>query len=61
MTAIYTNCAAIQTSNLFLAQTALDFFLNLNYTIHESSTVVDSSPITLPEVDDSKEWCIIQQ
>ena len=60
-TAIYANCAAIQTSNLFLAQTALNLFLNLNYTINESDAIIDNSPVTLPEVTDSKEWCIIRQ
>ena len=65
MTSIYTNCAAVQTSNLFLAQTALDLFYNLDYTISESTVdcdnISDDSLGTLPTASDSKEWCIIQQ
>ena len=66
---IYTNCATVQTSNLFLAQTALDLFHNLNYTINElqiqtneSGTADDDdSSVTFPAANNSKEWCIIQQ
>ena len=63
MTSIYTNCAAVQTSNLFLAQTALDLYYNLDYTIKEitsgNNSTGDDSSVTLPT--GSNEWCIIQQ
>ena len=53
MTTLYANCAALQTSNTFLAQTSLSLYQILE----PQRNHTDGGKVKTP--DSNKKWCII--